>query len=526
MADTTHNASDRNEEGVYIPKSYQFERDMDYDENISHRKDTIQFDDDSNTHYIYHDIEELVNTEDGKKVLRQMIDNFFQSQANRIKVLESYSKGLNTNILDGRRRVEDDKADYRISHNWGGYISNFATGYVISNEVTLSYKGSDDDQGTNDLAEVKAINELNDTKTLNYELGYDTSRFGRAFEMHYRDDSGDRFTLIEAGEMFVIRSADIQKDIIGAVYLPIYNGKLHVQVMTDKEIIKYKPSKLTHPALEEMDERRENGEIVEPRKQHYYNMVPVVEWWNNRFRQGDYETSLSLFDGYDAAQSDTANYMSDLNDALLVIAGDLEAAGITKDDALEMKRANMMLLESGIGFDGKQSQLTAEYIYKQYDVNGTEAYKNRLLNDIYKLSLIPNLDDERFSNADSGVALKQKMIGLDQLRATKEAFYTKALRRRYQLIQNVHEELRLEPIDANALTFTFHPNMPEDIWSEIKSYMDSGGIISQQTLRENTKFTSHKEEEKRLVIESLGFDATDEEINYTLDSLNRMDGNG
>lgn len=522
MTDTTHSASDTNGEGEYIPKAYQFEWDMDV-ENAPKRTDVIAFEEDANDHYIYHDMNELVNTEQGKKDLRAMIDNFFSSQVERLDVLEGYSRGQNANVLTGRRRLEEDKADYRVSHNWGGYITNFTTGYVISNPVTISYKGSDDDQGTNDLQDVMLINEMNDIDPLNYELGYDTARYGRAFEMHYRDEEGDKIVLIDVDEMFVIRSATVTKEIIGAVYLPIYNDKLHVQVFTDTHIIKYKPSEKSNPSLEEADKEWRDGVQIAPRREHYYGMVPVVEWWNNRFRQGDFEANLSLMDAYDAAQSDTANYMSDLNDALLVIAGDLESAGLSASDAIEMKKANMLLLESGIGFDGKQTSLTADYIYKQYDVNGTEAYKNRLLNDIYKLSLIPNLDDQRFGNADSGIALKQKMVSLDQLRATKESFYAKALRRRYKLIENVHKELKEEEIDADSLTFTFHPNMPEDIWAEIKAYMDSGGMLSQQTLRENTKFTTHKQEDERLIVESLGLGASQEEIRHALEG---RDDNG
>lgn len=37
-----------------------------------------------------------------------------------------------------------------------------------------------------------------------------------------------------------------------------------------------------------------------------------------------YEDVIPLIDLYDAAQSDTANYMTDLNEATLVITGEFE----------------------------------------------------------------------------------------------------------------------------------------------------------------------------------------------------------
>src|SRR5690625_5644461 len=57
---------------------------------------------------------------------------------------------------------------------------------------------------------------------------------------------------------------------------------------------------------------------------HFFQGVPIIEYENNRFREGDYEDVLNLIDLYDASQSDTANYMTDLNDAMLKIVGSLD----------------------------------------------------------------------------------------------------------------------------------------------------------------------------------------------------------
>ncbi|MGC3637034.1 phage portal protein, partial [Enterococcus faecium] len=77
----------------------------------------------------------------------------------------------------------------------------------------------------------------------------------------------------------------------------------------------------------------------------------------NRFRIGLYEDVLTLIDLYDAGQSDTANYMTHLNDALLVISGDIEAAGLSTEDAIKQKEANMLLLESGTDVYGNKTSV-------------------------------------------------------------------------------------------------------------------------------------------------------------------------
>ncbi|WP_221620126.1 phage portal protein [Streptococcus minor] len=450
------------------------------------RNDSLVFDNLANEQFRYSSADDLLNTEKGKKALRDMLAAFFDFQKRRLKILASYAQGDNFSILSGNRRLDEEKADYRVRHKWGGYISSFATSYVIGNPVTVGIlEGADESQ----LGTIKEIEWQNDINALNSDLAFDASVYGRAYEYHFRDkDKVDRVVLISPLEMFVIRDLTVEQNIIAAVHLPVYDNKVNVTVYTKDQVITYKP--FSHNAVRL---------VVEGASKHSYNDVPVVEWWNNRFRMGDYESEISLIDAYDAGQSDTANYMSDLNDAMLVIKGDLEAIGVDATTAAKMKEANTLLLQTGVSTTGQQTTADAGYIYKQYDVKGTEAYKNRLANDIHRFSRIPNLDDDRFNSTSSGIALLYKMIGLEQVRKDKETYFTKALRRRYELISNIHKAISAPVIEANKLTFTFHPNIPQDVWTEIKAYIEAGGEISQETLMENASFTDYRTEQSRIL---------------------------
>lgn len=449
------------------------------------RNDSLRFDSISNEPFRYSSGEALLETAEGKKALKDMLTVFFDSQKKRLRILSSYAKGENHSILYGKRRLDKEKADYRVRHRWGGYISSFATSYVIGNPVTVGVlEGGQKEQ----LQTIKEIEWNNDINALNNDLAFDASVYGRAYEYHFRDrDNMDRVVLISPLEMFVIRDLTVEQNIIGAVHLPIYNGKVNMTVYTKDQVITYKPFVSYSPSL-----------TVDEITKHNYNDIPVVEWWNNRYRMGDYESEISLIDAYDASESDTANYMSDLNDAMLLIKGDLEAIGATADNVAKMKDANTLLLQTGISATGQQTTADAGYIYKQYDVQGTEAYKNRLANDIHRFSRIPNLDDDRFNSTQSGIALLYKMIGLEQVRKDKETYFTKALRRRYELISNIHNAVNGPKIEANKLTFTFHPNIPQDVWTEIKAYIEAGGEVSQETLLNNASFTDYETEVDRI----------------------------
>lgn len=496
MTETTHYADDILQEGQYIPRSYQFERDME-PTSLEKREDFLRFSDNANVHFMFHSAKELVEKDKEPKDLKKMIGQFQADQVERLNILESYSNGNNYTILNGRKRLEPEKADYRIRHDLGGQASRFFTGYTVGQPISIGATDTD-----TELTSIDDFNTYNDIDALNRELVYDASRFGRAFELHYFDEfEQPAVALIDAKEMFTVRSADVKKEIIAAVHCPIYNGKMFVTVYTDKEIVSY-----------DNDWKETN------RKPNPYKMVPVVEWQNTRDRLGDWEKGIPIIDAYDASESDTANYMSDLNDAMLVIKGDVESTGMNASDIMQMKQANMLVLESGVGHNGQQTSLEAGYIYKQYDVSGVEAYKSRLIKDFFRIVGLPNLQDDATFSATSGIAIRYKLVDLQQVTSVKRGFFIKALKRRYKLLQSLSENLKgFEAVNANLLTFTFHENLPTDVWAEIQSAISSGMEVSQETLMESASFTDARKEKSRLMKEN---GASDMEISQILGDAN------
>ena len=229
---------------------------------------------------------------------------------------------------------------------------------------------------------------------------------------------------------------------------------------------------------------------------------------------GLYEDILSQIDLYDAGQSDTANYMTDLNDALLVISGDIEAAGLSTEDAIKQKEANMLLLESGTDINGNKTSVNANYIYKQYDVNGVEAYKERVRKGIHEISMIPDLTDTNFSGVQSGEAMKYKMFGFNQMTAVKQRLFKKSLVRRYRLLFNLKSSVsEIDNSDLKGLRIIFTPNLPKAILEELKTLIDSGAELSQETILGLASFVDDVQAElERVKNENKPLDITDEEV--------------
>lgn len=239
---------------------------------------------------------------------------------------------------------------------------------------------------------------------------------------------------------------------------------------------------------------------------HAFGSVPITEYLNTDDGMGDYETELSLIDLYDAAQSDTANYMQDLSDAILAIIGRVSFPGYvdTAEKAIEylrkMRKARLLNLEPPVDQDGREGSVDAKYLYKQYDVQGTEAYKNRIVSDIHKFTNTPDMTDSKFAGQQSGEALKWKVFGLDQERVDMQALFEQSLKRRYKLIARVSQLLKeIDDFDISKLKITFTPNLPKSLQEKIEAFKALGGELSQETAMAITDIVEDAKKEISLI---------------------------
>lgn len=434
----------------------------------------MRFDKEANKTYTYSDADSLLENLDD---LAEIINHHRLRQVPRLDQLDDYYLGNNTTILSGDRRKEEHMADHRATHNHARYVSQFIVGYLTGNPIKIDHS---DDKARDYIRNIEQSNELD---ALHSELTLDCSVYGRAYELLYRNENDEtRVVMLSPLETFVIYDETVeQKPIAGVRYRKSFkNGetKFYIDVYTSDYEYNYESSTLTADQFRLIDE----GE-------HYFEGVPIIEYQNNRFRQGDYENVLDLIDLYDAAQSDTANYMTDLNDAMLKIKGNLS---IDVQEAQEMKEANILMLETS----GENAQADADYIYKKYDVAGTEAYKTRIETDIHKFTNTPDMNDENFAGNQTGEAMKYKLFGLEQVRATKERFFKRSMRKRFELINNLASygnELADGLLRESTITFT--PNLPKSTKEAVDMFNSLGGRLSEKTVLGLLPFIDDPEDE-------------------------------
>lgn len=490
-------------------KVNEFEHGTDRTAYHTHRNLQQAYGPEANFHYRANSAEEIL---DDTNKLQMMITDHYQTQCPRLAALDDYMKARNNGIYNAEcRRIEEGKADHRAAHNFAKIINIFDVGY----NTGIPIKKTSDNEDINNL--IREYDKQNDIEALDSELWRDFRKYGRAYELQYRNEEDeDRSVISSVFETFVCYGLDVERTPLFAVRYPRYRIGMQeltkVTIYTDTEIITYKPCSLSMMVLEEED-----------RKEHYWGEVPVTEYSPDRYRQGGYEDVTSLIDLYDAAQSDTANYMTDFNEATLVISGDLDMSRYSVKDVIAMKKANLLLLENGINPDGSKSQTEAKYVYKQYDVTGTEAYKERLQKDIHKISFVPDLTDEAFSGTQSGEAMKYKLFGFQQLAKTSQRGFKKGLMRRYRLLLNIKNYVsEADNADLGNLTITFTPNLPKAVLEELKALADAGTEFSQQTLLELASFVEDAQAEIEKVREEQE-DSGDDAVMRRVFSLTKKD---
>lgn len=434
---------------------------------------------------------------DDYKLLRDFIQHHIDRQRPRIQELLDYAEGNNHTVSIAGRRSEQDMADARAIHNFGKAISSFKQGYLVGVPIQVDYDG--DDSSNEWLA---GLDKDNSFHQLNRSLVLDLSKTGRAYDLVYRaQDDTTRTVKLDPLETFVVFDKTLENHSVAGVRYynqnPFDKTRRTVEVYTATEIITFDY----------------DGKLAEVgRTSHSFGLVPITEYLNSSNGMGDYESVLSLIDLYDSSQSDTANYMQDLSDAILMLIGDFQfpadvnTAQGRLDYMRKMRKARLMHLKPAQSADGSERTASGQYLYKQYDVNGTEAYKKRIVTDIHKFTNTPDLTDENFSGTQSGEAMKWKVFGLDQERVDMQALFEQSLKRRYRLIVKISQLLNeVKDFDVAKLRFTFTPNLPADKSTVVTYAKSLYGMVSDRTTFETLQVVTGidaSDEMERLEFES------------------------
>ena len=349
-------------------------------------------------------------------------------------------------------------------------IADTASGYFMGNPITYG-KANDEIQPLLDAYDAANVDDTDQDNALTLSIT------GRAYEYIYaKEDEAELATMpVDPRNTFIVRDESIEHNELFGVYYyylddsedveSVENGEssgddLYVTVYTADKIYEYKLTGQSETLLKTED--------------HYLGEVPIVEYQNNKYCNGDYEGQIDLIDAYNELMADRVNDKAQFVDAVLVLYGAiLGDDGAESEAAMESLKARKLL--------ELDSDARAEYLTRAFDESGVEILRQALKEDIYTMSHVPNLTDKNFAGNSSGVAMEYKLLGLEMLTKIKERYYRIGLRKRARIFTH-YLGIKGKQVDPNDAVPTFSRGLPKNILELSQVIANLSGEVSKQTL--------------------------------------------
>ena len=385
----------------------------------------------------------------------------------------------------GRRRLAG-LPNNRLAHDLPGYIATMAAGYLVGSPVRYAAPQGQEDA----FAAVREAYAAANVESVDAELAMDAAVFGRAVELCYADAlARPRVAQMDARRAFVVYDDTVE-------HAPLF-GVLRREVL-DRDLRRrgervdvYGAHEVVHYERAGAEDPREVG-----REAHFFGDVPVVEYWNNAREEGDFEPVMELIDAYDALQSDRVNDKQQFTDAVYILKGvsaawawrtpgrahaGLSPAGKAAEDPSVRLRRTRTLFLPGEGAD-------AQFVTKPDAESGNELLRLSLKSDIHKLSMVPDLTDEQFAGNVSGVAMRFKLLGLEQLIKIKERWFREGLRtrlRRFCAFLALRGEAE---VDAGRVEIIFSRSLPVNELETAQTLSAYRGLVPDRLLLSQVPF--------------------------------------
>ena len=127
------------------------------------------------------------------------------------------------------------------------------------------------------------------------------------------------------------------------------------------------------------------------------------------------------------------------------------------------------------------TEAKAEYLGSTMDEASNEILRNNIAEDIHKLSMVPDLSDKNFAANASGVAMKYKLFGLEQLTKIKEQWFREGLKVRLRLFATFYSVKGGPALDVSDVKIEFTRAMPANLLELAQTVQAADGAMSTET---------------------------------------------
>ena len=422
------------------------------------------------------------------------IKEHIRHMKDRYDRLERYYEGNHPICAREKRSV---LANNKLVCNHAKYISDTCVGYFAGNPVKYSGEG---------IEPLLELLRAADSDTQDIDLAQKASIFGAAYEFIYTDQDGQpRLYSPDPRQAFVIYDDTVQQKPVAGVYYYLLHDSITNQ---DKGYSVYlcDSDEVAHFTA---DTSFSVGTAPESRP-HGMGGVPLIEIYNNATCGSDFEPVLSLIDAYNILQSDRVNDKEQFVEAILLIKG-----SVLGDDNDEKSESYKALRENGLlELDADSS---AEWLTRQFDENSVEVLRKSLEQDIHKFANVPCMSDESFGGNASGVAMRYKLLGFEQITKIKERYFREGLKERLRLLCSWLDFTGKAHVDSTGISIQFTRALPVNeveqaqLVSELRDVVPLETLLGQLPFIDDPEAAAEKVREKQNGFPNLPPDMSDEQ---------------
>ena len=334
---------------------------------------------------------------------------------------------------------------YNIVQNYRGYLTG----------IDIAYSSD------KDIDQVFEVLNYNDVKQEDSNYLQDALIYGCAYEIAYIDEWGKhRFKTLDPKNVIPIYDDTLDQDLVYCIRF--WSNKIAdkdfyiVEVYSQSEIKTYKS-----------DMGFQTFELVKE-EPHYFGMVPITVFELNNDRVSIFDQVMTLQDAYNKLLSAEVDDFESFADAYLVLKGMM---GTDPEDLADMKRNRALLLDN---------DAEASYLTKNISDTQIQNMLNNINDNIHKIANSPDFNDDKFM-AQTGIAMRFKLVQFENASSAIEAEMRKALQRRIELICAIGN-IKGDNLSFDDVKITFTRNLPTNLTETAQVVNSLRGLVSDQTL--------------------------------------------
>jgi len=324
-----------------------------------------------------------------ESIILECLNELNNAALNKQRYFDYYN-GQHAILMD--YAMQESRSNRKLIFNFPRKFVDNEVGYLLGKPVNYVSK-SDNDEYIHKID----LNMSHWDKEHNINLRKQSEIFGESCELNFVDSDGQfSATVLSPLNAYILEDGTAERNVLLGLhkFTKRFDDKIYLDIYTNDEILHYEIISGGNPNSKS-PELKYIGKHY-----HIFGRVPLISCPANTERKSGFHDVISLFDAYNALNSDLVNEIADHRNAYLVI----ENAKLEAEDLLNMKKMGIIQVPAG----GKVSWLTKE-INDSFVKNELDNIERKIFDMMDQVNF-----NENWASNTSSLALRNKLLNLEK----------------------------------------------------------------------------------------------------------------